>query len=94
MTSEPVAATPSTLLQLYFVRHGETDWSLSGQHTGLTDVPLTVRGEDEARALAPILQALTFTRVLTSPLQRARRTCELAGRGAAAGTGPDRAEWH
>jgi broad specificity phosphatase PhoE len=93
MTSESVVPTPSTLLQLYLIRHGETDWSLSGQHTGLTDVPLTGRGEDEARALEPILRSLTFTRVLTSPLQRAWRTCELAGLGPAAETEPDLVEW-
>ncbi len=93
MTSGPVAATPSTLLQLYFVRHGETDWSLSGQHTGLTDVPLTGRGEDEARSLLASLADIRFARVFTSPLQRARRTCELAGLGAAAEIEPNLVEW-
>ncbi|MDQ2929337.1 MAG: histidine phosphatase family protein, partial [Gemmatimonadota bacterium] len=81
------------LLQLYFIRHGETEWSLSGQHTGRTDVPLTRHGEDESRALEPLLRALTFTRVLTSPRQRARQTCELAGLGPAAEIEPDLAEW-
>ncbi|MFN4867468.1 MAG: histidine phosphatase family protein, partial [Cyanobium sp.] len=61
------------------VRHGETEWSLSGQHTGSTDIPLTPAGEQAARRLAPQLSPLPFARVLTSPLQRARRTCELAG---------------
>jgi broad specificity phosphatase PhoE len=81
------------LLQLYLVRHGQTAWSLSGQHTGRTDIPMTECGEEEARALAPRLGALTFTRVLTSPRQRAWRTCELAGLGAAAEMEPDLAEW-
>ena len=81
------------LLQLYFIRHGETAWSLSGQHTGRTDIPLTAHGEDEARGLEPCLRAIEFARVLTSPLQRARRTCELAGLGSSAGIEPDLAEW-
>ena len=81
------------LLQLYFIRHGETAWSLSGQHTGRTDIPLTAHGEDEARGLEPCLRAIEFARVLTSPLQRARRTCELAGLGTSAVIEPDLAEW-
>jgi broad specificity phosphatase PhoE len=71
-------------LRLYLIRHGETEWSLSGQHTGRTDLPLTKHGEDKARKLVPWLRHIRFARVLTSPLQRARRTCELAGLGAAA----------
>jgi len=70
-------------------RHGETAWSLSGQHTGRTDLPLTDRGERNARALGERLRGLTFTKVFTSPLQRAARTCELAGFGHAAEIGPD-----
>src|SRR5258708_7837744 len=62
-------------------RHGETAWSLSGQHTGLTDLPLTERGERNARGLGERLKGLTFAEVFTSPLQRAARTCELAGFG-------------
>ena len=81
------------LLQLYFIRHGETAWSLSGQHTGRTDIPLTAHGEDEARGLEPCLRAIEFARVLTSPLQRARRTCELAGLRASAMIEPDLSEW-
>jgi probable phosphoglycerate mutase len=81
------------LLQLYFIRHGETAWSLSGQHTGRTDIPLTAHGEDEARGLEPCLRAIEFARVLTSPLQRARRTCELAGLGGSAEAEPDLSEW-
>jgi broad specificity phosphatase PhoE len=64
---------------VYLARHGETAWSLSGQHTGLTDLPLTERGERNARNLAERLMGLKFTTVLTSPLRRAVRTCELAG---------------
>jgi broad specificity phosphatase PhoE len=80
-------------LRLYFIRHGETEWSLSGRHTGRTDIPLSVHGEDDARALAPWLGAIHFTRVLTSPLQRARQTCALAGLGQAAEIAPDLSEW-
>jgi probable phosphoglycerate mutase len=67
---------------VYLARHGETAWSLSGQHTGLTDLPLTERGERNARSLGERLKGLRFAKVLTSPLQRAARTCELAGFGA------------
>jgi probable phosphoglycerate mutase len=80
-------------LRLYLIRHGETEWSLSGQHTGTSDIALTAHGEDEARALAPWLRDRSFVRVLCSPRQRARRTAELAGLGAAAETAPDLAEW-
>jgi broad specificity phosphatase PhoE len=93
MEREQVTPTQSRLLQLYFIRHGETEWSLSGQHTGRTDIPLTARGEDEARELGPCLREIQFARVLTSPRQRARRTCELAGLGPAAEIDPDLAEW-
>ena len=61
------------------VRHGETTWSRSGQHTGATDIPLTPQGEEAARRLAPVLTPVPFATVLCSPLQRARRTAELAG---------------
>ena len=64
---------------IYLARHGETAWSLSGQHTGLTDLPLTERGERNARQLGHRLSGLAFAKVFTSPLQRAVRTCELAG---------------
>lgn len=80
-------------MSLYLIRHGETAWSLSGQHTGRTDIPLTARGEDEARLLGTALRGVDFSRVLTSPLQRARRTCELAGLAAAADIEPDLMEW-
>ena len=79
--------------RLYVVRHGETAWSFSGQHTGRTDIPLTEQGEQDARKLAQRLRAVRFTRVFTSPLQRARRTCELAGLNEVAQIEPDLAEW-
>jgi len=77
----------------WLVRHGETEWSLAGRHTGLTDLPLTARGEDTARSLAGRLQGIVPASVYTSPLQRAARTCALAGFGAAAVTDPDLVEW-
>src|SRR5438046_2376695 len=79
---------------IYLARHGETAWSLSGQHTGLTDIPLTERGEGNARRLGERLQGLTFAHVLSSPSQRARRTCELAGFGARAEIDPALIEWN
>lgn len=75
-------------------RHGETAWSLSGQHTGLTDLPLTERGEHDARRLGERLKGAAFAAVFTSPLVRARRTCEIAGFGAAATVDPDLVEWN
>jgi broad specificity phosphatase PhoE len=78
---------------LYLARHGETAWSLSGQHTGLTDLSLTERGERNARNLGPQLARLTFAKVFTSPLQRATRTCELAGFARAAEVDRDLVEW-
>jgi broad specificity phosphatase PhoE len=79
---------------VYVARHGETAWSLTGQHTGLTDLPLTPNGERNARRLAERLKGLTFAKVFTSPLQRAARTCELAGFGAVAEIDPDLVEWN
>jgi len=83
----------NTLPLVYLVRHGETSWSLSGQHTGLTDIPLTESGERDARRLGERLQTLSFTRVLASPLQRAVRTCELAGFATQAALDNDLMEW-
>jgi broad specificity phosphatase PhoE len=79
---------------IYIARHGETAWSLTGQHTGLTDLPLTKAGEMNARRLTERLKGLTFTKVFTSPLQRAVRTCELAGFGAQTEVDPDLVEWN
>jgi probable phosphoglycerate mutase len=83
----------SAPLRIYFMRHGETAWSISGQHTGRTDLPLTPHGEQMARALAPALAAVDFGLVLCSPRLRARRTCELAGLGAHTEIESDLAEW-
>jgi probable phosphoglycerate mutase len=78
---------------IYLARHGETEWTITGQHTGLTDIPLTERGEGNARRLGERLKGTSFARVLTSPLQRAARTCELAGFGPVAEVDPDLVEW-
>jgi broad specificity phosphatase PhoE len=78
---------------VYLARHGETAWSLSGQHTGSTDLPLTERGERNARSLRERLKRLTFAAIFTSPLQRAVRTCELAGFGAKVEVDRDQLEW-
>lgn len=80
--------------KVYLLRHGETEWSLNGQHTGVTDIPLTENGRMAARLLQPVLAEETFTLVLTSPLQRARETCELAGLGQLANIEPDLIEWN
>jgi probable phosphoglycerate mutase len=82
------------LQSIYLVRHGETAWSRSGQHTGLTDLPLTERGEQNARQLGPRLAGIPLARIFKSPLQRASRTCELAGFGAIAETDPGLVEWN
>ena len=82
-----------SLPEVYLARHGETAWTISHQHTGRTDIPLTERGERNARSLGQWLQGLTFTKVLGSPMQRARRTCELAGLGDRAEVDPDLMEW-
>jgi broad specificity phosphatase PhoE len=83
----------AALPQVYMARHGNTAWTVSGQHTGLTDLPLTPDGERNAKRLGERLQGMKFAKVLTSPLQRAARTCELAGFGAVAVTDPDLVEW-
>lgn len=79
--------------EIWLVRHGETAWSLSGRHTGRTDLPLTERGEEEARAVAARLHGQSFQLVLCSPLQRARRTCEIAGLLPQAILDPECMEW-
>lgn len=81
-------------LTLYLIRHGQTEWSLSGQHTGQTDLPLTPAGEIQASRLAPILSAIEFSAVYMSPLRRAQRTCELAGLSKIAQVEPDLVEWN
>jgi broad specificity phosphatase PhoE len=83
----------SSLPTVYLARHGETTWSLAGKHTGRTDIPLTERGEANARQLGQRLRGLRFERVYTSPLVRARRTCELAGYGGEAVVDADLVEW-
>lgn len=80
--------------EIWLIRHGDTDWSLSGQHTGSTDVPLTSRGRDQARALASMLATRHFDLVLTSPLSRATETCRLAGLGKKAHTAVELREWN
>ncbi|MDW4909946.1 histidine phosphatase family protein [Streptomyces sp. ADMS] len=77
---------------LLLIRHGETEWSASGQHTSWTDLPLTPHGEEQAKSLAPLLAGRAFTRVVTSPLTRAIRTAELAGLSGAS-IDPDLHEW-
>jgi probable phosphoglycerate mutase len=84
----------STLPTVHLARHGETEWSLSGQHTGLTDLPLTKRGEANALNLGRLIAGLSFAQVWTSPLERARRTCELAGYGQHAIVDDDLVEWN
>ena len=79
---------------VFLVRHGETAWSLTGQHTGLTDLPLTPHGEEQARSLVVPLQGMRFDHALCSPLQRAFRTCQLAGFGQAARLEPGLVEWN
>ena len=83
----------SQLPVIYIARHGETPWTITGQHTGLTDLPLTPQGEKNAKALADRLKGMAFAKVLTSPLQRARRTCALAGFGSIAEVENDLVEW-
>ena len=93
MGRKAVIGIPGELSRLYLIRHGETAWSLSGQHTGRTDIPLNEKGEQDARKLADRLRVVRFSRVFTSPLQRARRTCELAGLADVAEIEPDLMEW-
>ena len=82
-----------TLPRLFLIRHGNTDWAEIHRFTGRTDLPLNARGEENARGLAKRLGGITFRRVFTSPLQRTRKTCELAGFGEVAQIDPDLMEW-
>jgi broad specificity phosphatase PhoE len=79
--------------RVYLIRHGETAWSLSGQHTGRTDIPLTEQGEKDAYKLAERLHVVRLSHMFASPLRRARRTCDLAGLGEVAEIEPDLVEW-
>jgi broad specificity phosphatase PhoE len=83
-----------SIQRVFLIRHGETEWSLSGQHTGMTDISLTANGRKLPRRLAPVLAKVTFARVFTSPLSRARETCELAGLGERAEMDNDLVEWN
>jgi broad specificity phosphatase PhoE len=89
----PITPTPNSHSQIWLIRHGETAWSLSGQHTGRTDLPLTAAGERHAEEIGRYLAGRPFAMVLTSPLQRARETCRLAGYGGVAQIDPDLSEW-
>lgn len=86
-------SSPPLLQRIFLIRHGQTAWSLSGQHTGRTDIPLTAEGEAEARTLHERLRTPVFKRVLVSPLQRARQTADLAGLAMPAEIEPDLVEW-
>ena len=81
-------------LELWLIRHGETAWSLSGAHTSRTDIPLTDRGRERARKIRDYLRGKTFSMVLTSPLERARETCAIAGYGDVAQIDDDLCEWN
>ncbi|BDU20580.1 histidine phosphatase family protein [Dyella sp. GSA-30] len=81
-------------LEIWLIRHGETEWSLSGQHTGRTNVPLTEHGREQARSLAPLLAKQSFDVVLTSPMSRAIETCREAGLGVGSRVEPDLSEWN
>lgn len=89
-----IASNEHPTLEIWLIRHGETEWSLSGQHTGRTDIPLTERGHQQARSLAPILAQQSFDTVLTSPMNRAIDTCREAGLGDHSRVEPDLSEWN
>jgi broad specificity phosphatase PhoE len=91
--SDSIQSSMSDFPSIYLARHGETAWSLTGQHTGLADLPLTERGEQNARALGERLRSFGVAKVFSSPLQRAARTCEIAGFGSVAEKDPDLVEW-
>src|SRR5664280_1984102 len=89
-----MTATKSELPKVYLARHGETEWSVAHRHTSFTDLPLTPQGEENARRLHERFKNIEIAVVLTSPLQRARRTCELAGFGKVAAVDSDLVEWN
>src|SRR4029453_3740438 len=91
-TKSPPMSEP--LPTVYLARHGETAWTVSGQHTGLTDIPLTERGEQNARRLGERLKELSVPKVFPRPLGRGRGACDLAGFGRLAEVDPDLTEWH
>lgn len=80
--------------KIYLIRHGETEWTISGQHTGTTDIPLTEKGKEDAMKLKRELQDVSFQLILSSPMQRAFNTCELAGFAKQARLDPDLVEWN
>ena len=94
MTSNRHEDATLGLPEIHVIRHGETAWTESRRHTGLTDIPLTERGEHQARRFGEFLRGRSFAHIFTSPLQRARRTCELAGFGVMARIDPDLVEWN
>jgi probable phosphoglycerate mutase len=93
MVNASLMKNSASFPRVYLIRHGQTEWSLSGQHTGTTDIPLTAHGVEEAAHLQTRLAGITFAHVLTSPRLRARRTCELAGLGASARIEEELREW-
>ncbi|MEO7361937.1 MAG: histidine phosphatase family protein [Gemmatimonadaceae bacterium] len=93
MNNQPVPDSATSSLRVYLIRHGETEWTQSGRYTGLTDIPLTARGEADARAVGERLRKVSFAAVLTSPLQRAQQTCALAALQPGAETESDLTEW-
>jgi broad specificity phosphatase PhoE len=93
VSTTPAGERGAVPVRIYLIRHGETEWSLTGQHTGRTDIPLTAHGEEQASAVGSLLRGITFTHVLTSPMQRARRTCDLSQLRRPAVVDPDLSEW-
>jgi broad specificity phosphatase PhoE len=89
----PIMPSPNSHAEIWLIRHGETEWSLSGAHTGRTDIPLTAAGERQAEEIGRYLAERPFALVLTSPLQRAHETCRLAGYSGVAQMDPDLREW-